>query len=437
MHSDRTPKQLILIAAAVLLLAVIIWYAFVPSSKPDESSKHPDSTSVSTVNSNPGEVVFPVEVAIAHRGDLVKRLSTTGIIRANREVEIVARTAGEIVFVGAQNGEYVKQGDVLVKLDDREYRLAFDRASAGLLSAQIEYRSLSTSPYVETADSAALIQKKLKVREKLRDAELRHKEGAISQEQFARMRRDYETELAVYDAQRSDVVATKSGLSQARESYERAKLDLESTQIRAPFPGYVADCDLAPGMRIPMEKVVMKLVDVSTLYVDVEVLESEIGKLRVGRGAEASVSAYPGQAFTGRVSAINPIVDPKSKTVKVTIKLAPDRSVSRFTSNISPSRSAVSRLSSSVLRPGMFCTVRVETGILKSLLLLPKSALLVRDQRTLVFIAQSGLAKWRYVDVGEENERFIEVQSGVSPGDTVIVGGHYTLAHEAKIAIQR
>ena len=144
--------------------------------------------------------------------------------------------------------------DVLVKLDDRESRLALDRAAAGLLSAQIEYRSLSTSPFVENPDSTLLLRKKLEAREKLQDTDRRFKEGTISQEQFARLKRDYETELAVYDAQRSDVVATKSGLSQAREAYERAKLDLEATEIRGSFGGFIADCDLSPAGVFPRRK---------------------------------------------------------------------------------------------------------------------------------------------------------------------------------------
>ena len=424
MHFTLSTKPLLGSAVAVILLAVFIWYALVPSSKSKEGLEHSDSTNVTRVSgSSPSDVVFPVEVAVARRGDLVKRLSTTGIIRANREVEIVSRTAGEIIFVGAQNGDYVKLGDVLVKLDDREYKLAYARASAGLLSAQIEYRTLSTSPFLASPDSIDMKQKKEEVQRKLRDADQRFIEGAISEENFARLKRDYETELAVYNAQRSDVVATKSGLSQAIEAYERSKLDLESTQIKAPFAGHVADCDLSTGKRVAQQQVLLKIVDVSRLLVDVEVLESEIGKVQIGRKAEVNVNAYPNDKFVGTVFLINPVVDAKSKTVKVTVQLSVTR---RRSSHDSPR-----------LRPGMFATVKIETEILKDCLLVPKEALLVRDQRALVFVAQSGLAKWQYVELGEENERYVELKSAVLPGDSVIISGHYTLAHDAKVSILR
>lgn len=83
----------------------------------------------------------------------------------------------------------------------------------------------------------------------------------------------------------------------------------------------------------------------------------------------------------------------------------------------------------------MFCAVHIETDILKNRLLVPKNALLVRDQRTLVFLAQNGLAKWQYVEVGDENWEYLEARSGISVGDTVIAGGHFTLAHDTKITI--
>jgi hypothetical protein len=59
----------------------------------------------------------------------------------------------------------------------------------------------------------------------------------------------------------------------------------------------------------------------------------------------------------------------------------------------------------------------------------------MRDQRPLVFVAERGLAKWHYVDVEDENERFIAIRSGIEVGDTIIVDGHYTLAHDARVKI--
>jgi multidrug efflux pump subunit AcrA (membrane-fusion protein) len=83
----------------------------------------------------------------------------------------------------------------------------------------------------------------------------------------------------------------------------------------------------------------------------------------------------------------------------------------------------------------MYATVEIATRVLKDRLLVPREALLVRDQRNLVFRAENGLAKWCYVDVGEQNEQSIEIRSGIAAGDTIIVDGHYTLAHDARIRV--
>jgi multidrug efflux pump subunit AcrA (membrane-fusion protein) len=184
-------------------------------------------------------------------------------------------------------------------------------------------------------------------------------------------------------------------------------------------------------MHLSIGTVLLKLVDVSELYVDVEVLENEVGKIAVGRRAEIKANAYPGETFLGAVVAINPVVDPESKTVKVTIALL-GGSGSRYSLHGSPSPAQ----SGPRLKPGMYVTARVETEVLTNRLVVPKASVLVRDQRTLVFVAREGLAKWHYVGLGESNEEVYEIVSGIAEGDTVIVDGHYTLAHEARIRIQ-
>jgi multidrug efflux pump subunit AcrA (membrane-fusion protein) len=87
------------------------------------------------------------------------------------------------------------------------------------------------------------------------------------------------------------------------------------------------------------------------------------------------------------------------------------------------------------LKPGMHAEVEIAADVYPARLLVPQEAVLVRGGRRLVFAVEGGLAKWKYIEAGLENERFVEVLGGVAEGEDVIVEGHLTLAHDAKVKI--
>ncbi len=393
----------------MVVLAAGSYFILRPAATP------PQETSAASGESA-ADVLFPVTVAVAEQGNLIKSIATNGTLRARREVELLARVSGDVVGVHAHNGKRVAQGDLLVKLDDREFRLAFEKASAALLAAQIEYRTLSTSEVLAGPDSARVQEELARARARLAEAESAFRAKRIDEAVLLRARREYDAAMAYLHVDRGDIIANKSGLAAAQEAHTRAKLDLEATELRSPFAGYVGNLELTPGKRIQAGTAVCTIVDLSTLLVDVDVIESEAPRVQVGQRAELTVAALPGKSFTGKVLTRNPMIDPKTKTLRVTIELT-------------------NPPTSNSLMPGMYATVRIQTEQFPKRLLVPKAALLVRDQRTLVFVAQQGLAKWHYVDVEDENERFIAIRSGIAPGDTVIVDGHYTLAHDARIRI--
>ncbi len=135
--------------------------------------------------------------------------------------------------------------------------------------------------------------------------------------------------------------------------------------------------------------------------------------MRVGREVEIKFSAYPGQIFKGKTKAISPIIDPEDKTCTVVIEVD------------NPQEQ---------IKPGMHAEVEIPAEIHEDILLIPQEAVLVRG-RKLAFVVEEGLAKWRYIQVGLENEDYAEVLEGVEEGELVIVEGHFTLAHDAKVKI--
>ena len=365
----------------------------------------------------------PVMTALVQKGTLIHHLATSGTLRACREVEIQARVGGALATIGVFNGSYVDEGDTMAAIENREFRVAYDRARTGLLNAQIEYRTLSATPFLAATDSLETARRIIAASHLLDSLRTRYRCGDMDEATYVRLSRDHESAIAYLTANRGDVIAGKSGLAAAREAFETARLNLEWTSVTAPFSGFVADCFLTPGMHVNAGQPLMRLLDLSTLLVDVEVLENETGRIAVGQRTRAHLAGFPGREFKGSVLYMNPLVDPKTKTMKVTIALRDGR---HYAGDPRPS-----------LRPGMFATVHIETDVHPHRLLVPRSALLVRDERPLVFTVEDGRAKWHYVETGEANDELLEIKNGLAPGDTVIVDGHYTLAHDAPVSVTR
>ena len=98
------------------------------------------------------DIAFPVKISKAHRGTLVKGITSSGLLRPER-IELVPKVSGEIVAVHAYEGKEVAKGEIVAIIDRTEFRLAYERASFALLAAQIEYRTLSASPFLQTVDT--------------------------------------------------------------------------------------------------------------------------------------------------------------------------------------------------------------------------------------------------------------------------------------------
>src|SRR5690606_17929379 len=126
---------------------------------------------------------------------------------------------------------------------------------------------------------------------------------------------------------------------------------------------------VVPGQWVRAGDELMTIVDLDPIKVEVHVLESEIGFLAAGRKARITFAAFPSRSFEGRIETINPIVDQASRTAKVTVVVPnPD----------------------GVILPGMFAQVALDARRFPDRILVPRSAILERDRRTMLFVYQDG-----------------------------------------------
>jgi membrane fusion protein (multidrug efflux system) len=328
------------------------------------------------------EIAIPVSAAPVVRDTFVVSVSAAGQAQAYARTLLAAEVEGAVTEVLVQEGDHVRQGQVLARIDPERYEFELEKARASLETAEATFAELTLFD------------------DEIEDGELR--------------------------AERRRMARAKSGLTSAEVAVREAELNVQRATVRAPFAGAVANLAIVPGERVVQRDSITEIVALSQVRIEVQALETEVPFLEEGREAQVTLSAFPNQVFSGRVASINPVVDPRTRTARVTVVLPnPEGAV----------------------KPGMYARVRIAARLYADRVMVPRSSLLERDNRTLVFVfepdspgSDTGLAKWTYVTTGLENEDFFEVVPGegttmLEPGQLVLTEGHYTLIHDARVRV--
>lgn len=216
------------------------------------------------------------------------------------------------------------------------------------------------------------------------------------------------------------VARTRSGYADAEQNYRRALYDFKGTRITAPFDGKVAGIKARVYESAPSDNF-CSVIDDSRFDVSFPLLESEIPSVRTGMPVKISPFNAPDKVYTGRVTSVNPMVDEKGQ-IEVTASV--DNS-------------------DGGMMDGMNVRVLVEE-IIPGQQVVPKSAVVMRDNEDVLFVYQSGdsTARWVYVDIVMSNSdsHVVKVnetrEAQLSLGDKVITSGNLNLAHESKVIVR-
>jgi RND family efflux transporter MFP subunit len=209
-----------------------------------------------------------------------------------------------------------------------------------------------------------------------------------------------------------NIAKLKSGLNNAILDYQKAEHDLKATRLVTPFSGVVANLSKKLHQQVESGKVFCTLIDSKNFEVEFTVLESEIYLLSVGQQVSVQAFALEEGIYKGKVTQINPMVDENGL---VTVK-------------------ALIQNKDGKLLEGLNVKVIAERT-LHHQLIIPKSALLLRQNKQVVFTYRNGKALWNYVKTGLENSEFYTIVEGLNEGDEVIVEGSLNLAHESEVEV--
>ena len=409
------------LASFVLLLAVggLLLYGFWPMLVGEEEAEE-DRPEVEEVD----DAAARIDAVVAKRTSFPLRTEATGRLAPWTRTTVSAEAGGLVRERLVEEGDRVEEGDLLVRLDDRDAQIELAEAEAELTEARVEY-AVNTQednpPVSETPDTTAVVE----AREELREAEEAFDRGEMTQRELEQARRAYESARVRAGLDREAVQAATAGLTQAEQRVERARLELDRSRVEAPFAGRVANLEVETGQNVGAGEEVLTLLDDRPMKVTIDVLEEDLVRIQEGASVQIDVPALGAAApddelvparptIDGEVYAINPLVDPETGTGRITVTVPnPDDR----------------------LGAGLFATVRLETDRLEDRLVVPADAVLVRQGRDLVFVIENGRAQWEYVEVGARSGDYVEIIDGVSPGDTVAVDGHFALAHDAPVEV--
>lgn len=309
----------------------------------------------------------PVEVAALTRGEIEAVLRFSTNLEADSQVEVFSQAARQVRQLLVEEGARVSRGQVLLRLQDDEQRTTLAKVQSQLERAQREYER----------------QKKMFASE------------LISEQAFSQ---------ATYDVEQLEL---------AKEEAER---QLSYTEVRAPISGTVTRRLVGLGDHVVPNQHLFDLVDFNSIVARVHVPEKELVRLRLGQPVRISAPALGGETVGARVSLLSPVVDPKSGTVKATIKV-PDH----------PG-----------LRPGMYVDVTLVTTTEKDALLVPKRALVYDNDQIFLYRLRGGNRVERLLVRPElEDKEFVKPQDGLSEGDKVVVAGQAGLKDGALVRLAK
>jgi len=182
----------------------------------------------------------------------------------------------------------------------------------------------------------------------------------------------------------------------------------------APISGVIAELGVREGMAVMPGHTLFRIVDLSSVWVNAEIPETQAAAVVPGSRAEARVAAYPDMKFEGRVGALLPEINPATRTIRARIELA------------NPGER---------LKPGMFATLSFVAGRGKEMLLVPTEAVIRTGERSIVIIS---LGKGRFspqqVEVGAEHGGLSEIRKGLGAGATVVLSGQFLIDSEASLS---
>ncbi len=398
-----------------------------------------------------GENAKSVETAHAEIRTITQTVSASGKMQPETEVVIRPDVSGEVIELRVREGDFVRQGDLLLRIKPDLYQARIDELGAALLTQRSRFeqaRANKLQAEVEYAKQSQLYERAL-----------------ISELEYMQARNKFEAEKA-------NVKAAGYQIESAKAQLRRAEEELDQTVIRSPKDGTISKLAIERGERVLGQAQtagteMMRIARMEQMEVEVDVNENDIVNVSVGDTSRIEVDAYPERLFDGVVTEIANSADitGSGSAEQVTNYKVKVRIMSPHNLNMSPRELVEEQISEipedvfvANFKPGMSATVDIETETVYDVVSVPIQSVTVRDFaaletvdrdtearasgstarrggknedfRRVVFVVKDGVAQMREVKTGISDNRQMQIQGGLNEGEEIVTGSYRVLSRE-------
>ena len=377
-------------------------------------------------------------------------LTAGGYIVAHHTIQVSSKVVGKVAWVGIEKGDQVKEGQVLVRLEDNEYRAQVEQAKANLAVTRARLQELETGSRPQEIDQARAQMEEAQANFQNAEVNLKRvedlaKQAVASQQQLDNARTQYNVtkaqledsrkhhDLVKIGPRREQIDYARAQAAQAQAVVDYAQTMLDSTLIRAPVSGTVLERLIEKGEMVStmnfggtggVKASVCSLADFNDMQVELDINQNDVPRIAPHQDCVVTADAYPDRTYKGVVDEIAPEANRQKATIQVKVKvLKPDEYLRpEMNAHVSflapPSKGEVSSAP-------------------REMLSIPRAAMVQNEGKSAVFVLDGSHVKLREVEVGRDLGERLEVASGLGPNDKIVVRGLEGLTSGQRVRVKR
>jgi HlyD family secretion protein len=399
-----------------------------------------------------------VEMGKVEMKTIYETVTASGKVYPEQEIKISSDVSGEIVELYVKEGDSVKAGQILLRIDPETYVSAVERGKASVNSSMSQ-RSSSIAQ-IETAKQQAE-----QIKANLENARAIHKRNEQLKKEGVISEVEYDQSLSTLRGLEANLRASEASIKAAQQNAESADFSVKSTQaslkelntslnrttIKAPASGIISSLSVEKGERVlgtiqMAGTELMRISNLNAMEVQVDVTENDIPKVKLGDDVDIEVDAYSGRKFKGVVSELA-----NSAKNLATVQATGTDQVTNFTVKvrISPDsyKDLISRSNRYPFRPGMSASVEVFTSKQENAIVVPIQAVTTRekdglkksdekitddDYEEIVFLIKGDSIAKQKVTVGIQDDEYIHIKTGLAKDQPIVIGPYNEVAKTLK-----